>query len=72
MTWLATIARNQALDHLRRHHREVRESEVASMPVEVDEDLLPQDKLQQTDEGRRLSHCLEQIKSQQRQIIALA
>ncbi len=72
MTWMATIARNQALDHLRRRRREVREAEVEAFPEEVDQDLLPQDKLQQTDEGRQLNHCLEQLKSQQRQIIALA
>jgi RNA polymerase sigma-70 factor (ECF subfamily) len=30
------------------------------------------DNLQQTDEGRRLNACLEQLKEQQRQIIALA
>ncbi len=43
-----------------------------SFPEEVDQDLLPQDKLQMTDEGRKLNLCLEQLKSQQRQIIALA
>ena len=72
MTWMATIARNQALDLLRRRHREVRESDVNSFPEEVDKDLLPQDKLQVTDDGRKLNLCLEQLKSQQRQIIALA
>ena len=72
MTWMATIARNQALDLLRRRHREVRVPEVEAFSEEVDQDLLPQDKLQLTDEGQRLNHCLEQLKSQQRQIIALA
>jgi RNA polymerase sigma-70 factor (ECF subfamily) len=72
MTWMATIARNQALDLLRRRHREVRESDTEDFPEEVDQDPLPQEKLQQTDEGRRLNRCLEQLKSQQRQMIALA
>ncbi len=72
MTWMATIARNQALDLLRRRHREVRESDTEDFPEEVDQDPLPQEKLQQTDEGRRLNRCLEQLKSQQRQIIVLA
>ncbi|MEN8166855.1 MAG: sigma-70 family RNA polymerase sigma factor [Pseudomonadota bacterium] len=72
MTWMATIARNQALDLLRRRHREVRESDTEDFPEEVDRDPLPQERLQQTDEGRRLNRCLEQLKSQQRQIIALA
>lgn len=72
MTWLGAIARNQALDLLRRRHREVMESDTNAFPEEVDQELLPQDKLQQTDEGRRLNRCLEQLKGQQRQVIALA
>ncbi|MEN8178962.1 MAG: sigma-70 family RNA polymerase sigma factor [Pseudomonadota bacterium] len=72
MTWMATIARNQALDLLRRRHREVRVPETDVFPEEVDQDLLPQDKLQMTDEGRKLNQCLEQLRSQQRQVIALA
>ncbi|MDJ0808216.1 MAG: sigma-70 family RNA polymerase sigma factor [Gammaproteobacteria bacterium] len=72
MTWMATIARNQALDLLRRRHREVRITAADNLPEEVDRHLLPQDKLQQTDEGRRLNRCLEQLQSAQRQIIALA
>jgi RNA polymerase sigma-70 factor (ECF subfamily) len=72
MTWLATIARNQALDLLRRRRKEVRESEVDGLPEEVDADPLPPDRLLLNDEGRRLSDCLAQLKSQQRQMIALA
>ncbi len=72
MTWLGTIARNQAFDLLRRRHKEVRESDTNTFPEEVDQELLPQDKLQQTDEGRRLNRCLAQLKEQQRQVIALA
>lgn len=72
MTWLGAIARNQALDLLRRRHREVMESDTSAFPGEVDQELLPQDKLQQSDEGRRLNRCLEQLKDQQRQLIALA
>jgi len=72
MTWMTTIARNQALDLLRRRHREVRESETEAFPEEVDQQLLPPDRLQQTAEGQLLQRCLEQLKSQQRQVIALA
>jgi len=72
MTWMATIARNQALDLLRRRHREVRESEIDGLPEEVDRELLPPERLQRSADGQRLNRCLEQLKSQQRQVIALA
>jgi RNA polymerase sigma-70 factor (ECF subfamily) len=72
MTWMATIARNQALDQLRKRRHEVRMSETECFPEEVDQELLPQDRLQQSDEGRRLNRCLAELKSEQRQIIALA
>jgi RNA polymerase sigma-70 factor (ECF subfamily) len=72
MTWLSTIARNQALDLLRRRSHEVRNGDDESYPEEVDTDPLPQEKLQQSDEGSRLNECMEQLKEQQRQVIALA
>jgi RNA polymerase sigma-70 factor (ECF subfamily) len=72
MTWMATIARNQALDQLRKRRHEVRMSETECFPEEVDQELLPQDRLQQSDEGRRLNRCLAELKSEQRQVIALA
>jgi RNA polymerase sigma-70 factor (ECF subfamily) len=71
MTWISTIARNQALDMLRRR-REVNESDVSFLPEETDQDPLPQDALQLSDEGKRLDRCLSELQSGQRQIIALA
>jgi RNA polymerase sigma-70 factor (ECF subfamily) len=72
MTWMMTIARNQALDLLRKRRREVQQENPGNMLEEQDKELLPLDSLQQTDEGRRLNACLEQLKEQQRQVIALA
>ncbi len=72
MTWMMTIARNQALDLLRKRRREVLQDNPGSLPEERDSDPPPLEKLQQTDEGRRLNTCLEQLQEQQRQIIALA
>jgi RNA polymerase sigma-70 factor (ECF subfamily) len=72
MTWMMTIARNQALDLLRKRRREVQQDNPGSLLEEKDKEALPLDNLQQTDEGRRLNACLEQLKEQQRQIIALA
>ncbi|RLJ15931.1 RNA polymerase subunit sigma [bacterium endosymbiont of Escarpia laminata] len=71
-TWMATIARNQALDLLRRRRREVQMAEPEKLLEASDSKMMPLERLQQSDEGRRLNDCLERIKSQQRQVIALA
>jgi RNA polymerase sigma-70 factor (ECF subfamily) len=72
MTWMMTIARNQALDLLRRQRREFLSDEPAKAEQEMDLELLPVEKLQRDDAGRMLQRCLQQLQEQQRQIIALA
>ncbi|MCU7845344.1 MAG: sigma-70 family RNA polymerase sigma factor [Candidatus Thiodiazotropha sp. (ex Monitilora ramsayi)] len=72
MTWMMTIARNQALDQLRRRRREVMESDGHTFLEEADTDPLPLDNLTQSDEGLRLKACLELLNENQRQMIALA
>ncbi|MCU7851848.1 MAG: sigma-70 family RNA polymerase sigma factor [Candidatus Thiodiazotropha sp. (ex Monitilora ramsayi)] len=72
MTWMMTIARNQALDQLRRRRREVMESDGHAFREEVDHDPLPLENLTQSDEGIRLKTCLDQLKEKQRQMIAMA
>jgi len=72
MTWMSSIVRNQALDLLRRRRREVLQSEPEKLLEDTAGDAIPLDNLQQTEEGKRLSNCLDQLKSQQRQVIALA
>ncbi|MBT3060134.1 MAG: sigma-70 family RNA polymerase sigma factor [Candidatus Thiodiazotropha sp.] len=72
MTWMSAIARNQALDLLRKHKREVMESDDKGRQEQVDGDPLPLEGLSSSDEGMRLQRCLEQLKEQQRQVIALA
>ncbi len=72
MTWMMTIARNQALDLLRRHRRELLSDEPVKMEQETDIELLPMERLQRDDAGRMLQRCLQQLQEQQRQIIALA
>lgn len=72
MTWMATIARNQALDLLRRKRREISLEEATWLPEEADSDPLPLDRLQHGDDAKRLAECLEGLKPQQRQTIALA
>jgi len=72
MTWMSSIVRNQALDLLRRRRREILQPEPEKLLEDESGDAMPLDNLQQTEEGKRLSNCLDQLKSQQRQVIALA
>lgn len=72
MTWMSSIVRNQALDLLRRHRREILQPEPGKLLEDESADAIPLDNLQLTEEGKRLSNCLDQLKSQQRQVIALA
>ncbi len=50
----------------------MRRAEPENRNEEVDPGLLPQERLQQSEEGRRLNDCLEQLKANQRQVIVLA
>jgi RNA polymerase sigma-70 factor (ECF subfamily) len=72
MTWMTSIVRNTALDLLRKRRKEVLQSEPEKLLEDGSDEAIPLEKLQNTEEGKRLSDCLEQLKSQQRQIIALA
>ncbi|MBT3026918.1 MAG: sigma-70 family RNA polymerase sigma factor [Candidatus Thiodiazotropha sp. (ex Ctena orbiculata)] len=72
LTWMSAIARNQALDLLRKHMREVMESDDKGYQEQVDGNPLPLEGLSRSDDGMRLQRCLEQLKEQQRQVIALA
>ncbi len=72
MTWMSSIVRNQALDLLRRRRREVLQPEPEKLLQDESVGTIPLDNLQQTEEGKRLNNCLDQLKSQQRQVIALA
>ncbi len=72
MTWMSSIVRNTALDLLRKRRKEVLQPEPEMFLEDESDDAIPLDKLQNTEEGVRLNNCLEQLKSQQRQVIALA
>ncbi|MEW8506180.1 MAG: sigma-70 family RNA polymerase sigma factor [Candidatus Thiodiazotropha sp.] len=72
MTWMATIARNQALDQLRRYRRETLEADGSYISEEIDTDPLPLEKLTHSEEGARLKICLERLNEKQRLVIGLA
>jgi RNA polymerase sigma-70 factor, ECF subfamily len=73
MTWLASIVRHRALDHLRR----VRATAESEWDDSLDEllpsgDVEPADALSISQEARALAHCLDVLDPEQRQAIALA
>jgi RNA polymerase sigma-70 factor, ECF subfamily len=71
MTWMMTIARNQALDQLRRRRYEVALNG-QSIAETADNDPPPLENLMRSDQGRLLKRCLDQLGERQREMIALA
>lgn len=80
LTWLTSIARNRAIDSLRRAATQPR---VQSHPTldEEDNDVYdtmadpasgPLEMLSQASEARALAHCMDGLSAQQRQSVALA
>jgi RNA polymerase sigma-70 factor (ECF subfamily) len=72
LTWMSTIARNQAIDMLRRQKREVIEADSKEMAEEVDKDASPEDHVLARSDEVVLGFCINQLKSDQRQLFVLA
>jgi RNA polymerase sigma-70 factor (ECF subfamily) len=72
ITWLCTIARNTALNDLRRDGRKVERADDALPEVE-DADTLPADEwLCAMEESEALARCLQELSGDQRRSIRLA
>jgi len=83
LTWLTSIARNRAIDALRRHRTEPAtvSSTVAGAGADDDHDMLqnfasdapgPTDLLEQAADARALRQCLGALSGEQQQCVALA
>jgi RNA polymerase sigma-70 factor (ECF subfamily) len=72
LTWMSAIARNQAIDILRRHKREVIEADTKGIAEQVDEDGTPETHVMARSDESELGFCMKQLKPQHQQLFALA
>lgn len=82
LTWLTHIARNKAIDSLRRAQAQPRLESVHAADEDddrpdldqrlADEGPGPADLLQRASDARQLAHCMQGLSAQQRQSVALA
>lgn len=79
LTWLSAIARNGAIDSLRRRQAQPQtisltrdDDEAEDTPLEADDDADPLALLQRAGQARAISHCLGELSAQQQQCLALA
>jgi RNA polymerase sigma-70 factor, ECF subfamily len=71
ITWMATIARNRAIDEVRRKVPASIEDEPEALEVE-EGGLSPLEAAQQSEELKRLDHCLQGLDPERREIVLLA
>lgn len=83
MTWLTSIARNRAIDSLRRRKTEPAQARSSAHATDGDDEddplaAQPSDApgplalLQQAAQAREITHCLTQLSAEQQQCVALA
>jgi RNA polymerase sigma factor (sigma-70 family) len=79
LTWLSAIARNGAIDSLRRGHAQPQtvsltrdDDEGEDRQLEAGDDTDPLTLLQRASQARAVTHCLGELSAQQQQCLALA
>jgi RNA polymerase sigma-70 factor, ECF subfamily len=72
MAWMTRIARNAALDLLRRADHVEGESATGEVPDVADDGFDPLETLQRAADARNIRKCMEQLSAPQQQAIALA
>jgi RNA polymerase sigma-70 factor (ECF subfamily) len=72
MTWMTAIARNAALDRLRRQRREVPLEDLPGYEEQEDEAPGPFEQMAASVEGRALADCLRQLEPEQRGCLLMA
>lgn len=72
MTWMNTIARNQALDWLRRHKNDQLNVSDEVLVQQADHSSQTDNLAQQRQDSDRVHRCLQELKDAQRQCIELA
>ena len=71
ITWMSTIARNRALDEMRRKRPDLIEDHPEALDV-AGEDELALDAVLRGEDGRRLSDCLSKLEAERAQMVVLA
>lgn len=72
MTWMSSIARYQAIDLLRHDKRGVIAADTNRVTDQIDLDRSPEEHVAARSEEKMLDHCMDQLKTQHRQVFALA
>ena len=70
MTWMSTIARNHAIDYMRKHELPIQDN--FEMSVIQDQQLQVLDRLEASELDQQLQECLKQLKAQSRDVVFMA
>ena len=70
MTWMSTIARNHAIDYVRKHELPIQDD--FELSIIKDEQVHFLDSLEAKDANKQLTHCLGQLKAESRTVVFMA
>ncbi|HJU07682.1 MAG TPA: sigma-70 family RNA polymerase sigma factor [Rhodanobacteraceae bacterium] len=71
MTWLITLARNRAIDRLRRHREAPLDDDVARGLID-EQQPSPVANAESSEQRRRLEHCLDELEPKQKSAVRAA